>query len=457
MSWINEVRKKHQEQNEQNDFKLKCEELAEAKNKIEEQRNILVKERDELKGYLARLEDERYKILEGHQSLENEINFLKFRIQKLDELHESVVWKEWPHDGSMSKWKCMLPFERIEILPRGEVYTCCSAYIKHNYYIGNIFEDSFENIWNSEKAKKLRYSVSNGNFEYCQKICKWFHRSGSGSEYGGVVSGGIAYNVSRSPFVERTKGDCCESWKDCEVSVSPKLVVLTCDESCNLSCPTCRSSVKALDKKQADELYQRLQAVLPSFLEKCELLAGLSSGEIFASYALSKFYKTITSKLYPKLTLAIVTNLQLLTEEKWLEFENLHDIPIYLHVSVDAAEKEIYEINRRGASWEKLIKNLLYFKEWRKRPDNKIEFLELSFVVQKNNYHQMRDFVLFAEEMGADVVEFQQITNWGTFSDEEFMDRNVLNPRHPEYQKANDMLSEVIEMETGVKVMQNLI
>ncbi len=238
---------------------------------------------------------------------------------------------------------------------------------------------------------------------------------------------------------------------------SPKIVILSCDESCNLSCPTCRSSVRGLDQDQAEKLYQKLEQILPSLLEDCELLGGLSSGEIFASHAMSKLFKTITAQKYPKLTLSLITNLQLLTKEKWFEFKNLHDVPIRLHVSVDAAEKETYEINRRGGTWERLCENLKYFREWRKRPDNKIVFLEMSFVVQKNNYHQIKDFVQFAEEMEADVAEFQKMTNWGTFSEEEYKKRNVLDPDHPEYNEVYDILRQASGHQGRVRVMQNLI
>lgn len=81
----------------------------------------------------------------------------------------------------------------------------------------------------------------------------------------------------------------------------------------------------------------------------------------------------------------------------------------------------------------------------------------MSFVVQKNNYHQIEDFIHFAERMEADIVEFQQIANWGTFSDEEFSERNVLNPQHPEYQEAYSILVKATEYQGKVRVMQNLI
>ena len=62
------------------------------------------------------------------------------------------------------------------MLSRGEVYACCAGDVKRNYFIGDFYEWSFDEIWNSECAMKLQYSVSNGNFEYCMETCKWMHK-----------------------------------------------------------------------------------------------------------------------------------------------------------------------------------------------------------------------------------------------------------------------------------------
>ena len=301
------------------------ESLKQENKQLEEQRDALQKDND--------------RVYAGHRGLEEEINFLKYRISTLDELHESVVQGTGVHDGTLKKYKCMYPFERIELLPRGEVYTCCSSYVKHNYYIGNFYEQSFDEIWNSERAMKLRYSVSNGNFEYCMETCKWIHKE--------TIESGVD-TASTNPIVERVQEDYVGSWEECYLKSLPRFITLTCDETCNLTCPTCRSAVKVLNKEEAERLYERLVAVIRPMLKDCELLGALASGDFFASYALTKFYKTFTIEEFPKLKLYIITNLQLLTPQKWDEMSNLHTIPIRLGVSIDAANKETYEKNRRG-------------------------------------------------------------------------------------------------------------
>ena len=405
-------------------------------------------ERDGLKEWCDILQKDNDRVYAGHRGLEEEINFLRYRISTLNELHESVVQGTGIHDGSLKRYKCMYPFERIEILPRGEVYTCCSANLKHNYYIGNIYEQSFDEIWNSERVLKLRYSVSNGNFEYCMENCTWLHRENIGSK---------ADTDSTDPIVERTEEDYVDNWKKCRVECSPHVIALSCDETCNLTCPTCRNAAKALGKAEAERLYERLESVIRPMLKDCEQLDALGSGDIFASYALTRFFKTLTADEFPNLKLKIVTNLQLLTLEKWNEMNNLWSIPMKLFVSVDAAEKETYEKNRRGGDWEVLCANLSFIREWRKRADNNIEFLCLNFVVQENNFRQIEDFVKFGEEYGADVVEFQKLGNWGTFSDKEFRKRNIVDPHNDLYREACKRLKEVMAQDWNVKIVQNIL
>lgn len=385
------------------------------------------------------------RVLKGNKNLMEQIEFLKFRARSLDELHESVVQKKWPHDGSFRNKKCLEPFRNISILPRGEVYTCCSAFLKHDYYIGNIYENEFDDIWNSERALKLRYSVSNGNFEYCQSICKYLCGQRSG------VNGCDA----TSPIVDREESDFKESYKDCKLFTTPQVINLSCDKTCNLYCSSCRSSREVISNEDADKLYNTLVKVVRPMLKDCKVLEGLASGELFASSACSRFYKTLNANEFPGLTLSIITNLQLLTPAKWDEYKNLHEFPLKLIVSVDAANKETYEKLRRGANWERLVENLMFFREWRLRAENKIESLSLNFIVQKENYKEIEDFCAFGQKVGADQIWFQQITNWGTYTDDEFKKVNVFDRDNPCRAEAAGLLKSVLEKKWSFSIMQN--
>lgn len=110
-----------------------------------------------------------------------------------------------------------------------------------------------------------------------------------------------------------------------------------------------------------------------------------------------------------------------------------------------------------GGGWDILCANLAFIRELRKNIDNKIEFVCLNFVIQQNNFRQIEDFMKFAEEYDADAVEFQRLGNWGTFSDEEFKQRNVFDSSHLLYAEACQGLKDVLSKEWKVKIVQNIL
>ena len=451
------ILKKQEDKTQIENLQDQCRDLMALQEKIKKDNEILQvqkaatdEEIQRLKCLCTELEKEKERVYAGHRGLEEEINFLKYRVSSLDDLHESIVQKKWPHDGSMQKYGCLYPFMRVEILPRGEVYTCCSAYLKHNYYIGNIYEEDFSQIWNSFRARNLRKSVMEGNFEYCMKLCKFLHEAHSNNG-----------NVSKfNPIIPREK--LLQKYTDSfenqyQMSSAPTSITLTCDESCNLACPTCRSQRKVMSKEESDQLLERLEKSVKPMLQDCEELSLLTSGEVFASRAISAFLKTITHDRYPKLEVRIVTNLQLLDAGKWEEFSNLKRIPMRLMVSVDGACRETYEKNRRGAKWERLIENLELIKQMRTEKKCRINYLFLNFVVQQNNYHEMDQFIEFAKGIGADYVNFQKLTNWGTFREEEYKQYDVCSPTHPEHPLLIRKMKRLLRETKGLGIEQNIL
>lgn len=116
---------------------------------------------------------------------------------------------------------------------------------------------------------------------------------------------------------------------------------------------------------------------------------------------------------------------------------NVPNISIY--VSIDAATKEIYSKIRKGGNYEFLIKNLEYLSQLRN--NNKIKLVELNFVIQRINYKEINDFISLLKKFKFDYVNFSSISNWGTYTDEEFLNLTMIN----EEGIPNDELKEELE------------
>lgn len=198
---------------------------------LEKENDKLLKEDAKL---FAKLAEENRKLLEhstltnaGNLKLEEEKQFLQYRIIELKRLHNEVVMRNWVKDRARQEFVCLSPFTRVEITATGEVYTCCSAHLMHDFFIGNIFESTIEEMWNGENVKKLRYSVTQGDFEYCNHMCMWLRSKPEELDHE------INPLRLRADF-----GFHYKTYQDCIVSEMPKEISLSCDYSCNLTCPS---------------------------------------------------------------------------------------------------------------------------------------------------------------------------------------------------------------------------
>ena len=73
-----------------------------------------------------------------------------------------------------------------------------------------------------------------------------------------------------------------------------------------------------------------------------------------------------------------------------------------------------------------------------------INELRLDFVVQQLNYKEMPEFINIAKSIKADGAYFSLISDWGTFSKEEYNHHCVWKKDHPEFQDFIDVLKDPV-------------
>jgi len=244
-----------------------------------------------------------------NNDLSHKVERLSYYMNKLIKLHNDIVDLTWGGDKGLQEWVCAQPFNRIDIFEGGIVSSCCLYRIKYGSYFGNAFDKSFEEIWNSENAKRHRYAVLKGNFEYCDRICPVLRNPSANPEI----------MFSRKTFAG---GENYKTWHDCSLSTGPSYINICFDRSCNLSCPSCRERVMNNSDENNKKITDLLKKVVRPALKNCIWLKASSSGEFFASKPLFEFYKTLTPEEFPLLKLIIFTNGTLFTPERWNKLHN---------------------------------------------------------------------------------------------------------------------------------------
>lgn len=68
-----------------------------------------------------------------------------------------IDWQRKVVDGEYEEieYHCNLPFNHLIVRYNGDVLPCC-MFVSTELVVGNIYEDNIEDIWRSEKVKKLR-------------------------------------------------------------------------------------------------------------------------------------------------------------------------------------------------------------------------------------------------------------------------------------------------------------
>ena len=310
---------------------------------------------------------------------------------------------------------CPNPFIQLDVLGRNS-HLCCSSFL--NTSIGNISNRSWQAVWNSEIAQAIRESVHDGSYRYCNK--------------------GTCPVIQSNALVPATElAAKADHWREIIETVAtvlsqgPESVNLAYDRTCNLSCPSCRTRPFAADDRlraRFDLMQER--AILP-LLKGAKTVFITGSGDPFASKNFRRLMEQLTPADYPDLRFQIMTNGMLFTPRQWEQFPALHRRVKILKISIDAAAGPTHELLRRGARWPVMLENMAFAGELTARGE--VDHFELVFTVQSQNYREMGAAIDLAKSVGATSVYFGRLTNWGTFSRDEYRDKAVFLADHPDH------------------------
>lgn len=297
---------------------------------------------------------------------------------------------------------CYHPFNTITVDGFGDVYVCvCQAWLPIS--VGKIWEfDSLQSIVQSPKARQIQSSILDGSYRYCD-------------------------NNSCSIINEDELSNRIDHRPD-----TVNWINFALDSSCNLTCPSCRTSFKFIN--EGPEYQRRIKIVdhLITLIQNHNhfikfTLSG--DGDPFASLIYRHLLSNLNVKDNNKVEIEIVTN-GILAKAHWHKLEGIHNNLIRFKVSFDAGSEEVYKITRRGGDWNKLLDSVRHIIKWKQKTYSKMT-MTANFVVQTANYKDMTQYVELCDQLGFDEINFQAIDNWGTFKN--FKDHAVWQSTHPEY------------------------
>jgi molybdenum cofactor biosynthesis enzyme MoaA len=312
------------------------------------------------------------------------------------------------------KKRCPRPFDTVLIDKQGSCYLCeCTSWLPQS--AGNLQIKTLDEIINSDVADELQRTILDDSYRYC--------------------------NNQQCAYLLDYKGT--DPWKLVEPVRQIKHVRLAIDDSCNLSCPSCRT--KKIFYKSGGEFNKRIKLIdkvldfLKSQKHNIQVHIG-SDGDPFASIVYRYFM--LKTKLFQNLKYSVQTN-GLLIKKNFHKFKHITDNLTQIGISIDGATKQTYEDLRQGGVWEKLLENLEFLKTIK---TFKIHF---HFVVQQKNYHEIESFIELGLKYNADKIFLNRITDWNTLSN--FNTHAVADTTHPENKKLLEILNRIEDKENFVE------
>lgn len=314
------------------------------------------------------------------------------------------------------KYICSAPFNYTEVYDNRQ-FLCCPSWLPIDVNDGNGIVSSF----NSEKSKEIRKSILDGSYKYCDEIqCPFLAR--------------LKSNQIPTNFIPKTP----ESIKRFEEVTHPSIVNFCFDRSCNFQCPSCRNELINYTGKERLSVESKLKEVEEQISPYAKRLYLSGSADPFYSKSFRQFLINLDTKKFKNLkSIHLHTNASLWNESMWDKMKAIHKLANSCEISIDASTKETYETKTRiGGNWDILIDNLHFITGI-----PTIKHYIFSFVVQDTNYTEMFEFYKLIEsymKFRTDKIKWEVktnvITNWGTYSDVAFRQKDVSNPKHEYHQ-----------------------
>jgi hypothetical protein len=278
---------------------------------------------------------------------------------------------------------------------QGNCFLCsCDGWLPIS--LGHITNfDSMEEIWQTELAKKIQKDLKDKSYAWCSV------------DYCGIKN--------TNKIMERY------------------YISINIDESCNLQCPTCRSSFMNFTEGKIYEnklvWANHIVKLLEGF-DKPATITMSGNGDPFASL----IYRPLLMSIKPndKHSYRIMTNGLLL--KKLLTKSSIYSNIQEYSISIDAGDAETYEGVRLKGKWDILLENLDFLK---KELNNKNKLVNLNFCLHRENLKSLLNFVELVERYQWQGT-IQALEDWSTIKN--FDHQDVLNNKHELFNNAIETL-----------------
>lgn len=294
---------------------------------------------------------------------------------------------------------CALPFIRAKVSADGNLNMCCHQ--SDSSYLGNLFEDAFEDLWFSNLAESIRDNTRRGLLhEVCNTTeCPFKYQNRQASMMDQFANA----NGYPTELEFDLHGSHCNFG-----GLNP-----TVDTAC-IMCPRSRPGFQSyLDANpdRTDELIEKVRHIVP----KLKMINVLGIAEPFWKdkifYVLERLNFESHKNRIEIWTTSNASVFNSTRQKRFSELVNRSDI----HFSIDAATPETFKAIRRSDLFSNVCDNIRSWCQERDRvkTEGRQHIVRLHNNINTLNVHEVVPMVRLAKEMGVDILTLLPTHNCG--------------------------------------------
>lgn len=312
---------------------------------------------------------------------------------------------------------CILPWIHLHAFANGDVYPCCMA--DYNFKLGNSRNQTFTEIWNSERMKELRVSMINDQQHSACNKCHNIENSGGTS---------MRQNMNTQFSHKFTNVDTTHSDGTVD-KVDMAYMDIRFSNICNFKCRSCGPTFSSQWKDEWEQLYTggtwpRITRVKNTLVEVWEDIETwidsveqiyFAGGEPLIMDEHYKILEYLISNNKTDIGISYNTNMSTLVYKNhnvidlWKHFKHIR-----IDASLDGYGKHA-EYIRAGTDWNQVEKNIQYIRS------NCLNItFSISCTVSVYNAFHITDFfkycidkkfVDYPDNISINIVQFPELLN----------------------------------------------
>lgn len=300
---------------------------------------------------------------------------------------------------------CRKCFEYAYVFVGGDVRMCPW----NGIVIGNLRENTLEEIWKSPQAEEIRQAFLRGELLGCsERYCPDC--------------------INNSTTLEIEQEELNKMYE--EMPNLPVQISLAYDERCNHACPSCRHGIFSPGKEYLNHLEVITKNIEP-YLSNVRGIATNGIGELFVATEIVDMLSRLKPN-NPEFSIFIETN-GVLFKNNWDKIKNLAGKNITVSVTPNSFDRETYRYLAGKDDLEMFEESMAFITELKHQ--GAISRIRMIMVIQDSNFRQIPEFIQRCIEYDADDIVLRPIFQWFGMNEDEVLYKNVLNPCHPYYQE----------------------